>query len=148
MKVDKLDPVIILLVEDNPGDIGLIREAFKNYKVINNIYNVGDGVEAMMFLNKEGRFKDMPRPDIILLDLNLPLMDGREVLSRIKTDPILKTIPVIILTSSDSEEDILKAYGLHANSYIKKPVDFDGLINVVNAIENFWFSIVKLPGEG
>ncbi len=137
----------ILLVEDNPGDQRLTQEALKEGKIRNNLYIVEDGQGAMDFLKKEGDFREMPRPDLILLDLNLPKMSGQEVLSRIKVDEELKTIPVVILTTSNADEDILKAYNLNANCYITKPVDFDQFITVVNKIQEFWFTIVKLPGE-
>ncbi len=139
------DPAVILIIEDNPGDVELIRQAFKNFKILNSLENVSDGEKAMQFLKKEGSYKNAPRPDMILLDLNLPRKDGREVLSDIKNDPGLKSIPIIVLTSSSAEEDVVKAYDLHANCYIKKPVDFDGLMNVVQSIDNFWFTIVRLP---
>lgn len=135
----------VLLVEDNPGDIQLTKEAFLEGKVHNNLNVVMDGVEAMAFLRKEGTYKDAPRPDLILLDLNLPRMDGREVLAEIKKDPNLMTIPVVILTTSGAEEDIIKTYNLHANCYITKPVDLTQFINVVQSIENFWLTMVRLP---
>jgi CheY-like chemotaxis protein len=138
-------PINILLAEDNPGDVRLTREAFKEGKIKNNLYVVGDGLEAMSFLRQEGAYHDVPIPDLILLDLNMPKMDGREVLEAVKTDPKLKQIPVIILTTSDAEIDILRSYELHANCYISKPVDLDKFIEVVKQIEEFWFSIVRLP---
>jgi len=138
-------PVEILLVEDNPGDERLTREALKEGKVYSNLHWVKDGVEAMHFLRREGRFANAIRPDIILLDLNLPKKDGREVLEEIKQDPQLKCIPVVVLTTSKAEEDVLKTYGLHANCYVTKPVDLDQFIRVVKSIEHFWFSVVKLP---
>lgn len=138
-------PIDILLVEDNPGDVRLTQEVMKESKIANNLYPVMDGVEALMFLKKEGQFKDSPRPDIILLDLNLPKKDGREVLTEIKADSNLRTIPVVILTTSAAEQDILTTYNLHANCYITKPVDLDQFIRVVKAIEDFWLTIVKLP---
>ncbi len=138
----------ILLVEDNPGDVRLTKEALKGSKVNNTMHVAEDGVEAMTYLRREGEYKDAPRPDLILLDLNLPRMDGREVLDKIKTDDKLKTIPVVILTTSEDDEDILRAYNLHANCYIKKPVNLDQFIKIVNSIEDFWFSIVKLPDRG
>ena len=138
----------ILLVEDNPGDIRLTMEAFKEGKVRNNLNIVEDGEEAMTFLRQEGKYNDAPRPDLILLDLNLPKKDGREVLLDIKNDEKLKTIPVVILTTSKAEEDILKTYNLHANCYINKPVDFDQFINVIKTIEVFWLSVVMLPPQG
>ena len=135
----------ILLVEDNPGDVRLTREAFKEAKVRNNLHAVGDGVKAMEFLHREGDYADVPRPDIILLDLNLPRKDGREVLAEAKRDPELRRIPIVILTTSKAEEDIAKTYDLHANCYISKPVDFDRFIEVVKTIEGFWLTVVKLP---
>ena len=138
-------PVEILLVEDNPGDERLTREALKEGKVYSNLHWVKDGVEALEFLRKKGKYASTPRPDIILLDLNLPKKDGREVLQEIKQDPALRTIPVVILTSSEAERDISRAYALQANCYITKPVDLDQFITVVRSIEDFWFSIVKLP---
>jgi chemotaxis family two-component system response regulator Rcp1 len=138
----------ILLVEDNPGDVRLTREALKEGKVLNTLYVAIDGVDALEFLNKQGRYADVPRPDIILLDLNLPRKDGRELLADIKNNPDLRKIPVVILTTSKAEEDILKSYDLHANCYITKPVDLDQFLDVVKSIENFWFSIVKLPSGG
>ena len=141
-------PVEILLVEDNPGDVRLTLEAFKENKLHNKLHVVGDGEEAMAFLRGEGRYADAPRPDFILLDLNLPKKDGREVLAEIKGDPNLKRIPVVILTVSAAEEDVLRTYDLHANCYITKPVDLDEFIKVVKSIEEFWLTIVKLPVEG
>ena len=135
----------ILLVEDNLGDVRLTLEAFKEGKLHNKVSVVNDGVEAMAFLRKEGQYADSPRPDIILLDLNMPRKDGREVLEEIKGDPYLRRIPVIILTTSEAEEDILRTYDLHANCYIKKPVDLDQFINIVKQIKDFWLSIVRLP---
>jgi chemotaxis family two-component system response regulator Rcp1 len=135
----------ILLVEDNPADIRLAQEAFKDAKVHNILYTVGDGVEAMAFLRRQGKYADVGRPDLILLDLNLPKKDGREVLAEIKTDEHLKLIPVVILTVSKDEEDILKTYNLHANCYITKPIDFEQFMRVVKGIEEFWLTIVKLP---
>jgi CheY-like chemotaxis protein len=142
---EKLRPIEILLVDDNPGDIRLTQEALKESKVLNNMHTVEDGMEALEFLRKEGRFKDVITPDIILLDLNLPKRNGREVLSEIKNDDVLKKIPVVILTISRAEEDILKSYALHANCYITKPVDMDQFIKIVRSIEDFWFTIVRLP---
>ena len=135
----------ILVVEDNAGDVRLIREVLHDSKVFNTLFRVKDGVEAMDFLNNRGSFKDAPKPDLIILDLNLPKKDGREVLAEIKQDPDLKHIPIIIMTISQSEEDILKSYNLHANCFITKPIDFNQFIKVVKSIEDFWFSIVKLP---
>ena len=135
----------ILLIEDNPGDADLAREALKFGKVNNFLHVVGDGESAMAFLRREGPYADSPRPDLILLDLNLPKKDGREVLAEIKNDPHLKLIPVVILTSSSAEEDIVKSYNLHANCYITKPIDLNQFLKVVYAIEDFWLTIVKLP---
>jgi CheY-like chemotaxis protein len=141
-------PIDVLMVEDNPGDVRLTQEALREAKVRNNIYVVTDGVEALAFLRRQGRYADVPRPDVILLDLNLPKKDGREVLAEIKADPNLGRIPVVVLTSSEAEEDILKAYNLHANAYVAKPVDLEKFIAVVKAIEDFWLEIVKLPADG
>lgn len=135
----------ILLVEDNPGDIRLTKEVLKEGKIRNNLSVVTDGEEALLFLKKIGQYKGAFTPDIILLDLNLPKKDGREVLSQIKEDPVLKLIPVIVLTTSDAEQDIMNMYAHHANCYITKPVDFHQFINVIRSIENFWLTIVKLP---
>ena len=140
--------VEILMVEDNPGDVRLTQEALKEGKVRNKMHVVGDGVEALAFLRREGQYADAPRPDLILLDLNLPRRNGREVLAEIKEDPDLRRIPVVILTISQAEEDILKTYDLHANCYITKPVDLDQFIKVVKSIEDFWLTIVKLPPNG
>jgi CheY-like chemotaxis protein len=139
--------VEILLVEDNPGDVRLTREALKEGKIRNNLNVVGDGVEALRYLRREGPYAESTRPDLILLDLNLPRMDGREVLEAVKADPSLRLIPVVVLTSSAAEQDIVRAYDLHANCYVSKPVDLDQFIHVVKSIEDFWFSIVKLPPE-
>jgi two-component system, chemotaxis family, response regulator Rcp1 len=137
--------VEILLVEDNPGDVRLTREALKDGKFHNNLNVVQDGVEALLFLRKEGVFRDAPTPDIILLDLNLPRKSGREVLKEIKQDEELRRIPIVVLTTSADENDILASYELHANCYITKPVDLNQFMTIVQNIENFWFSIVKLP---
>lgn len=141
-------PIEILLVEDNPGDADLARVALENGKLKNNLYVVDDGEKAMAFLRREGDYADMPRPDLILLDLNLPKKDGREVLAEIKADESLKRIPVVILTTSAAEEDILKSYNLHANCYITKPIDLAQFIHVVRSIETFWLSVVVLPPDG
>jgi len=143
-RIDAL-AVDILLVEDNPGDVRLTKEALKDAKVLNEVYVAKDGVEAMEFLTKKGKFKEAPIPDMILLDLNLPRKDGREVLAEIKKDPKLKHIPVIILTTSKADEDIIKTYNLHANAYITKPVDLNRFVEIIHALEEFWFTIVKLP---
>ncbi|HEX7588023.1 MAG TPA: response regulator [Anaerolineae bacterium] len=138
-------PIEILLVEDNPGDVRLTIEALKDAKVVNHLSVARDGVQALALLRQEGPYAGAPRPDLVLLDLNLPLKDGRQVLAEIKSDDGLKRIPVVILTTSKAEEDILKTYNLHANCYISKPVDLDQFINVVKSIEDFWFTVVKLP---
>jgi two-component system, chemotaxis family, response regulator Rcp1 len=138
-------PIEILMVEDNPGDIRLTMEALKEAKVRNNLHTVEDGVEALAFLRREGRYVEVPRPDLVLLDLNLPKMNGREVLAEIKEDPDLRRIPVVILTISQAEQDIVKSYNLHANCYITKPVDLDQFLEVVKSIENFWLTVVMLP---
>ncbi|WP_128476500.1 response regulator [Halorussus pelagicus] len=135
----------ILLVEDNPGDVRLTEEALEQGDVLNNLHVVGDGVEAMSFLRCEGEYEDTPQPDLILLDLNLPRKDGEEVLKEIDEDRELRRIPVVVLTSSEAEEDIARSYELHANAYITKPVDIDQFIDVAQNLEAFWLSIVKLP---
>mgnify|MGYP001569239482 CR=1 FL=1 len=138
-------PIEILLVEDNPGDVRLAREALKDGKVLNNLMVAEDGEVALQMLRKEGKYRDSTTPDIVLLDLNLPKKDGLEVLQEIKSDPDLKVIPVVILTTSESDEDILKSYKLHANCYITKPVDLLQFLQVIKTIESFWVSIVSLP---
>lgn len=143
--MNTFNSVNILLVEDNPGDVRLTKEAFKEAKVNNNLHIVSDGVEAMDFLRRKGKYIGAPRPDIILLDLNMPKKNGREVLAEIKADPDLMRIPVLVLTISQAEEDILRSYNLHANCYIQKPVDINKFIDVVKSIEGFWLTIVKLP---
>jgi chemotaxis family two-component system response regulator Rcp1 len=140
-------PIEVLLVEDSPGDVRLTREAFKDAKVHINLQVVSDGAKAMEFLTRGGEYANAPRPDLILLDLNLPKKDGREVLEEIKENPTLKTIPVVILTTSSSEADILRSYQLHANCYITKPVGLEGFLTVVKSIDSFWLSVVKLPRE-
>jgi len=141
------DVIKILLVEDNPGDVRLTKEALKEGKLHVEMHDVPDGVEALAFLNQKGKYAKAPRPDLILLDLNLPKKDGREVLAEIKADKDLKRIPVVILTISKDEEDIMKSYNLHANCYITKPVDLKQFIKVVQSIEDFWLTIVKLPSN-
>jgi len=138
-------PVEILLVEDNPGDVRLTREILRDAKVRNTLHHVADGVEALAFLAGEGEYAGAPLPDLILLDLNLPRKDGREVLTEIKADKRLASIPVVVLTSSSAEKDVVKSYGLHANCYIVKPIDLDQFIEVVRSIESFWLCIVTLP---
>jgi CheY-like chemotaxis protein len=145
MNVNATRPIEILLVEDSPSDTALTIEALKAGKVANRLFNVEDGVQAMAYLRKEGVYKNAPLPDLIMLDLNLPKKDGREVLAELKNDPILKLIPVIVLTTSQADEDILKAYQLQANCYITKPVDFKNFIDVIKAVEHFWLAIVTLP---
>lgn len=142
-----MKPIDILLVEDNPGDARLTREALAQSKVKNKLHYARDGEEAMAFLRHEGRFASAPTPDLVLLDLNLPRRDGREVLEDIKQDPRLMHIPVVVLTSSQAEEDIIRTYRLHANCFITKPVDLDQLTQVVHGIEQFWFTLVRLPPE-
>jgi len=142
------EPITILLVEDNPADTRLIQEAMKEVKIYNTLYHVPDGVEAMAFLRKQGEYAKVTRPDLILLDLNMPRKDGRQTLKEIKEDPELQRIPVVVLTVSDAEEDIIKSYNLHANCFVTKPLDLDEFSKVVKGIENFWFEIVKLPPNG
>jgi two-component system, chemotaxis family, response regulator Rcp1 len=137
----------ILVVEDNPGDARLIMEVLKSNKIHNSLHIVKDGVEAMDFLYKKGEFANVPRPDIIFLDLNLPKKDGREVLAELKSSDLFKQIPVVVMTMSQAEEDILKSYSLHANCYVTKPIDLDQFVKVVESIEDFWFSLVKLPSK-
>jgi two-component system, chemotaxis family, response regulator Rcp1 len=140
-------PIELLLVEDSEPDVRLTKEALREAKVKNRLWVVDDGVEALEFLRRQGRFADVPRPDIILLDLNLPRKDGRQVLEEIKADESLKRIPVVILTTSKNEEDVLRAYNLYANCYITKPVDFNRFMDVVKSIEDFWLTVVRLPDE-
>ncbi|MCT9932656.1 response regulator [Planotetraspora sp. A-T 1434] len=138
-------PIEVLLVEDDPGDVLLTQEAFAYNKVGNRLHVVNDGEQALAFLRGEGLYGSAPRPDLILLDLNLPRVDGFEVLQEIKNDPALRGIPVVILTTSEAEQDILRGYDLHANAYVSKPVDFDQFIRVVRQIDDFWVTVVKLP---
>jgi two-component system, chemotaxis family, response regulator Rcp1 len=140
-------PIEILLVEDNPADVRLTQEALKEGKVRNNLHIARDGIEAIEFLRRIGKFANATRPDLILLDLNLPRKDGREVLADIKADPELKSIPVVVLTTSSAEADIFKIYKLHANCYITKPVDLDQFVKVVKSIDDFWLTVVRLPSE-
>jgi chemotaxis family two-component system response regulator Rcp1 len=140
-------PIEILLVEDNPADARLTREALREGCVANHLHHVVDGIEALAFLRREGKYADAPPADIILLDLNLPRMDGREVLGELKQDPKLHLIPVVVLTTSEAEQDILRSYELHANCYITKPVDLDKFFKIVRTIEEFWLAIIKLPGR-
>jgi CheY-like chemotaxis protein len=141
------EPVEILLAEDNPGDVKLTRKALEKGRLANNLHVVNDGIETMQFLRGEGEYEGRPRPDLVLLDLNMPRKDGREVLEDIKRSPDLKRIPVVVLTSSEAEEDVLRSYELHANAYLTKPVDFSGFIDVVGKLEEFWLQVVKLPPE-
>ena len=142
-----LNAIDVLLVDDDPGDTLMIREAFEHNKVRNALECVADGVQAMQYLRREGEYANAPRPDLILLDLNLPRKDGREVLAEIKGDPQLAMIPVVVLTTSHAEEDVLKSYQLHANAYVTKPVDFERFIEVVRQIDEFFVTVVKLPGQ-
>ncbi|MBJ7329135.1 MAG: response regulator [Solirubrobacteraceae bacterium] len=143
----RVEPIDVLLVEDDPGDIVLIQEAFEHNKVQNRLAIVRDGIEAVGYLRQDGEYADTPRPDLVLLDLNLPRKDGREVLAEIKSDENLAMIPIVVLTTSEAEEDILRSYQLHANAYVTKPVDFDRFIEVVRQIDEFFVSVVKLPPE-
>lgn len=145
--LEKTTAINILLVEDNPGDIRLTKEAFKDGRIKNQLHVVMDGEEALFYLKKLGKYANVSTPDIVLLDLNLPKKDGREVLAEIKADPVLQSIPVIILTTSTAQNDIVNTYAHHANCYIMKPVDFNDFINVIRTIENFWLTIVKLPAK-
>ncbi len=135
----------VLLVEDDPGDVMMTREAFQDYKLNNELHVVSDGAEAMAFLRQEGEYAGRPRPDLVLLDLNLPRMDGRQVLEAIKSDPELASIPVVVLTTSENEDDVLHSYSLHANAYVTKPVDFQRFIEVVRQIDDFFVTVVRLP---
>jgi chemotaxis family two-component system response regulator Rcp1 len=137
----------ILLVEDNPGDVRLTQEALREGKVKNRLHVARDGVEAIEFLRRQGKHADAQRPDLVLLDLNLPRKDGRQVLAEIKNDPELKTLPVVVLTTSSAEADILRTYSLHANCYIQKPVDLDQFVSVVRSIDDFWLTVVRLPRD-
>jgi CheY-like chemotaxis protein len=138
-------PIEVLLVEDDPGDVLLIREAFDFNKVHNNLNVVSDGEQALDYLRGSGDYTDRIRPDLVLLDLNLPRKDGREVLAEVKSDPDLRTIPIVVLTTSEAEEDVLKSYQLHANAYVTKPVDFERFVSIVRQIDDFFVSVVRLP---
>lgn len=140
-------PVEVLLVEDNAGDVRLTQEALREAKVHNNLSVVNDGIEAMAFLRREGKYAQAPRPDLMLLDLNMPRKDGRQVLAEVKADPELGRIPIVVLTTSKAEEDIVRSYELHANSYVTKPVDFEQFMKVVQSIEGFWLTVVKYPSN-
>ncbi len=144
---DQPRTINVLLVEDDPGDVLMTREAFEDNKVANRLAVVSDGVSAMEYLRKQGPYADAPTPDLVLLDLNLPRMDGREVLQALKEDEELRRIPVVVLTTSEAEEDVLRSYSLHANAYVTKPVDFDRFIDVVRQIDEFFVSVVRLPGH-
>jgi CheY-like chemotaxis protein len=143
--IEQVRVIDVLLVEDDPGDVLMTREAFADFKVHNTLHVVNNGVDAMAFMRHEGEFADAPRPDLVLLDLNLPKMDGREVLAAVKEDPNLRAIPIVVLTTSEAEEDVVRSYSLHANAYVTKPVDFDRFIEVVRRIDDFFVSIVRLP---
>jgi two-component system, chemotaxis family, response regulator Rcp1 len=145
--MNDIKPIEILLVEDNPGDVRLTREALKDAKVKTSLTVVNDGVAALALLRKQGAYSNAPTPDIVLLDLNLPRVNGMEVLTQIKSDESLKQIPVVVVTSSKAEEDVAKSYNLHANCYITKPIDFDQFMKMVRSIEDFWFTIVRLPTD-
>ncbi len=139
------EPIEILLAEDNPGDVKLTRKALDQGDLLNNLHVVNDGVEAMKFLRSEGEYADTSMPDLLLLDLNMPKKDGRQVMQDMDADPELRRIPVVVLTSSEAEEDVVRSYELSANAYLTKPVDFDGFVDIINRLENFWFEIVKMP---
>ena len=144
---DAGQPAEILLAEDNPGDARLTEKAFDQGNIINNLHVVENGIETMKFLNREGEYREKPRPDLVLLDLNMPGKDGWEVLEEVQDDPELARIPIIVLTSSEAEEDIVKSYELQANAYLTKPVDFQGFLEIVDGFEEFWLSVVKMPPE-
>jgi CheY-like chemotaxis protein len=143
--VGNVDPVEILLVEDDPGDVLMTREALADAKMANELHVVNNGEEALAFLFREGEYADAPRPGLILLDLNLPRVDGREVLARIKAEEELRRIPVVVLTTSEAEEDVLRSYDLHANAYVTKPVDFEAFVKVVRRVDDFYINVVRLP---
>lgn len=143
----QLDVVDVLLVEDDDGDVLMTKEAFEHHKIRNNLHVVNDGEQALQFLRREGEYADAPRPGLILLDLNLPRRDGREVLAELKNDPELRLIPVVVLTTSEAEEDIVRSYALHANAYVSKPVDFERFIEVIRQIDDFFVTVVKLPNN-
>jgi len=145
--IEELRVIDVLLVEDDPGDVLMTREAFADHKLHNRLHVVNNGVDAMSFLRREGEYADAPTPDLVLLDLNLPRMSGREVLAEIKKDPELLAIPVVVLTTSDSEDDVRASYSLYANAYVTKPVDFDSFIGVVRQIDDFFVSVVRLPAR-
>jgi CheY-like chemotaxis protein len=142
-----VQPIEVLLVEDDPGDVLMTQEAFKDYKIANRLSVVNNGEDAIAYLRKQGRFADASTPDLVLLDLNLPRRDGREVLRDVKGDPALRRLPVVVLTTSDAEEDVLASYELHANAYVRKPVDFDRFVAAVRAIDDFFITVVRLPSR-
>jgi CheY-like chemotaxis protein len=142
-----VDPIEILLVEDDPGDVLMTTEALADSKIANRLHVVNNGEEALAFLRQEGQYDSSPRPDLVLLDLNLPRMDGREVLEIVKSDPTLRRIPIVVLTTSDAEEDVVRSYDLHANAYVTKPVDFEQFVSVVRQIDDFYITVVKLPSS-
>jgi len=139
------EPIEILLAEDNPGDVKLTRKALERGDLLNNLHVVNNGIEAMKFLRKEGTYADTPMPDLLLLDLNMPKKDGRQVMQDMDSNPELRRIPVVVLTSSEAEEDVVRSYELSANAYLTKPVDFDGFVDIINRLEDFWFEVVKMP---
>lgn len=143
--IETAEPIEILLAEDNPGDVKLTEKALEEGHISNNLHVVTDGIEAMEFLRREGEYAEKPQPDLVLLDLNMPRMDGRDVLEKMQAEDPLRRIPVVILTSSEAEEDIVRSYELSANAYLTKPVDFDGFVDIVERIEEFWFSVVRMP---
>ncbi|WP_159901447.1 response regulator [Salinirussus salinus] len=145
MQSEAGEPIEILLAEDNPGDVRLTEKALERGKIVNNLHVTENGVEAMRFLRREGEYAGEPQPDLVLLDLNMPRKDGREVLEEMRGDPELRRIPVVVLTSSEAEEDVVKSYELSANAYLTKPVDFEGFVDIIERIEEFWFSVVKMP---
>jgi CheY-like chemotaxis protein len=145
MQSEAGEPIEILLAEDNPGDVRLTEKALERGKIVNNLHVTENGVEAMRFLRREGEYAGEPQPDLVLLDLNMPRKDGREVLEEMRGDPELRRIPVVVLTSSEAEEDVVRSYELSANAYLTKPVDFEGFVDIIERIEEFWFSVVKMP---
>ncbi len=147
MLAEAVRPIEVLLVEDDEGDVLMTREALEEGKVLNRLNVVGDGVEAVSYLRRDGNYSDAVRPDLVLLDLNLPKRDGRQVLEEIKADPDLRRIPIVVLTTSEAEEDVLRSYDLHANAYVTKPVDFERFVEVIRQIDEFFISVVRLPGS-
>jgi len=147
MLAEAVRPIEVLLVEDDEGDVLMTREALDEGKVFNRLNVVGDGVEAIAYLRREKPYAEVTRPDLVLLDLNLPKRDGRQVLEEVKADPDLRRIPIVVLTTSEAEEDVLRSYGLHANAYVTKPVDFDRFVEVIRQIDDFFISVVRLPAS-